>query len=287
MQHLVFRNLPGRRREHHVAVTRLPPGMETFEHSHDFPEFFLVIAGSGRHLCNGRASSLARGTLVGVRPRDAHFFRSADDTPLQFINLALEPGWFRRFEELTMPGAMRGWNALPVAPQRVLGKRTIERCEDHLRQVMACRPGDATVVIAAVALLLGELLAAPAPLARGNKPAGSALPPWLAIMCADLHDPALAAQPLAFWQKRSGRTPEHVARACRRHLGVVPTALINRARIEHVKARLLHGEEKVASVAEEAGFQNLGYFYRMFRRYAGTTPSAWQAAHREEAVVPR
>lgn len=287
MQRLVFRNLSGRRREHHVAVTRLPPGVETFEHDHDFPEFFLVTAGNGRHVCNGRASALMRGTLAGVRPRDAHYFRSADETPLQFVNLAMEPGWFRRFEELAVPGAMRGWSTPPAAPQRVLDERSVERCEDQLRKVMAGRPGDVTGLIAAVAMLLGELLAPAAPLGLGGKQTGAMLPPWLAKMCTDLQDPALAAQPLAFWQKRSGRTAEHVARACRRHLGVVPTELINRARIEHVKTRLLHDDEKVAFVAEEAGFQNLGYFYRLFRRYAGMTPSAWQAAHREEAVVPR
>jgi AraC-like DNA-binding protein len=41
-----------------------------------------------------------------------------------------------------------------------------------------------------------------------------------------------------------------------------------------------------AARANEAGYQNLGYSYRVFRRFTGTTPSAGLAAHKDAAVVP-
>jgi AraC family transcriptional regulator, dual regulator of chb operon len=290
MHHLIFDRLPGRQRQHHLAITRLAPATETFSHDHDFPELFLVTAGSGAHHCNGRERPLARGMLVGVRPADTHHFGSAVDAPLQFINLALAPGWWSRFLQLVEPAVSRRWASPPRNPiQRVLDEAAFVRCEDQFRRLATPRPAEATGLVAAVALLIGELFAPTALLSPGGVATSlrANLPAWLARICADLHDPELAAQPLSFWQKRSGCTPEHVARACRRHLGMVPTELLNRARVEHVKARLLRGDDKIAFLAGEAGFENLGYFYRVFRRYTGTTPGAWLAAHQATAVVPR
>jgi AraC family cel operon transcriptional repressor len=290
MRHLVFARLPRRRREHHLAVTRLPAGAETSLHDHDFPELFLVTAGRGLHHCNGREHELPRGLLVGVKPADVHRFRGTADATCQFINLALAPKWWRGFLQLSASAVARAWASPYGHPlQRMLDEAAFARCADQFRRLAALPPDDSTGLLAAVATLVGELLAPAPPLSPGTAaPARAArLPPWLARLCADLHDPGLAAQPLSFWQKRSGCTPEHMARACRRHLDMVPTELINRARIEHVKTRLLRGSEKLAFLADEAGFQNLGYFYRVFRRYTGTTPLAWAAAHQEAAVVPR
>ena len=112
-------------------------------------------------------------------------------------------------------------------------------------------------------------------------------PDWLAKWRAELATGANIGAPLSYWQKRSGRSPEHLARTCRRVYGLVPTELISRARVAWVQDCLRHGEEKVAALALEAGFQNLGYFYRTFRRIAGATPRAWRRDQARDAAVPR
>jgi YesN/AraC family two-component response regulator len=70
-------------------------------------------------------------------------------------------------------------------------------------------------------------------------------------------------------------------------LGVPLSEVLNRARVAWVKDRLRHGEDKIAVLALEAGYQNLGYFYRVFRRLEGCAPRAWLAKHGGPAVVPR
>ncbi|HYD82772.1 MAG TPA: AraC family ligand binding domain-containing protein, partial [Opitutus sp.] len=109
MRHLVFAQLNGRAREHHLALTRLAPATETFLHDHDFVELFLVTGGAGQHVCNGHASALGRGMLVGVRAVDAHYFRSAADAPLQFINLALAPAWWAQVLKIVAPAVGEAW----------------------------------------------------------------------------------------------------------------------------------------------------------------------------------
>ncbi|MEO7599317.1 MAG: helix-turn-helix domain-containing protein, partial [Opitutus sp.] len=113
------------------------------------------------------------------------------------------------------------------------------------------------------------------------------MPTWLRGVMSDLQDPALLAEPIAKWQKRAGVSPEHFARTCRRCLGESPTVLLNRARVESIKLRLRLGDEKVTALALEAGFQNVSFFYRCFRRFADCTPKEWAAQHAAAVTVPR
>jgi YesN/AraC family two-component response regulator len=54
-----------------------------------------------------------------------------------------------------------------------------------------------------------------------------------------------------------------------------------------VKAQLRRGEDKIAGLAIDAGYQNLGYFYRVFRRLEGCAPREWLKRYGGAATVPR
>lgn len=106
-------------------------------------------------------------------------------------------------------------------------------------------------------------------------PSGNGCPPWLQELVLEMNHPDLMVHRIRFWQERSLRCPEHLARCCRKHYGVTLTELLNRARIERAKFRLGSGDVKLAGVAYEVGFHNLGYFYRVFRQTQGCTPGQW------------
>lgn len=284
MRRLHFARLTDRQAHHHLAITRLSAGQVTFAHTHDFPEIFLVTDGEGVHCWNGRELPVSRGSLAWVEPADRHHYRSGPEKGLEFINLALALWWWRKFARLFRP-AMAPARKASGEPRghRRLREVVTATLEHDLRSWLAAAPADPVRLVQLTAALV-HALHAPVAAVRG---AGVAAPDWLAKWQADLAEPRLVSEPLKFWQKRSGRSPEHLARSCRRFYGAAPTELISRARIAHVQARLRRGESKVAMLAIEAGFQNLGYFYRTFRRIAGSTPRAWLAAQAADAVVPR
>jgi AraC-like DNA-binding protein len=99
-------------------------------------------------------------------------------------------------------------------------------------------------------------------------------------------EPGNLQNDLAYFQRRAGRSPEHLARLCRRCFGVPPTELLNRARIRHAKRRLLESDAKVIDIGYDCGFQNLGYFHRTFLRLAGCTPRRWRLTN-SALTVPR
>ena len=283
MQQLRFEELGGRVGRHHIAVTRLRRNQTTWVHTHDFVELFLVERGRGWHRWNGRDLPLEHGSLVFVHADDVHCYRSAENTELIFINLAIEAEWWRDFLRLLpeglhvdrdLAGEPRGHVRLDAASARAAA--------ELLHDLLERGATEPLLLPAVVASLVARLLRPAAPAI--TETAGA--PEWLVGLVRDFHDPDLVPRPIGFWQRRAGVSAEHLARTCRRFLGEPPTVLLNRARIDLVKTRLRQGEDKIAALALDAGFQNLGFFYRCFRQFTGCTPREWLAKHAAKVTVP-
>lgn len=287
MQTLLFSRLPGLAGpDHHIALTRLEQEKSTFSHTHDFPEFFLVTRGSGTHVWNGVNLPLERGCLVFVRFVDGHFYRTAVGESLEFINLALNPIWWYHFEKLFKPPIAFKASGPGIPPgHRRVSEEDTARLEQGLRVLLTHGGKDPSALTRSVIEIVQELQR-PEPIATARAGGDVKIPVWLVRMIRDLDNPQLLCRPLSFWQKRSGRSPEHLARTCKRIYGHSPTELLLRARIRYVKTKLRYGEDKIAFLALESGFENLGYFYRVFRRLEGCTPMTWLQRESRSPTVP-
>lgn len=276
MKRLLFHQLPGRRHHCHAAITRLAPDVTTAPHTHDFPECFLVLAGAGWHCTRTGRVALAAGQIVWVEPADVHWF-ATDATALEFANLAFAPAWWRQCAALGRPRLKPGVNR---AEPRALDTATRSRLETELPSLLG-EDGERGGRLLAWLAVAVEELSAPPPAAPGRP----AAPDWLAALLRDLDNPAHLAEPIGWWQRRSGRSKEHLARACRRFCDASLTELLQQARIARAQRLLVTGEAKVTTLAFEVGFGHLGYFHSVFKRRTGLTPRQWQRRH--AATVPR
>jgi AraC family cel operon transcriptional repressor len=284
MRTLSFAELGGRTGSHHIAVTQLRPGQQTFAHRHDFVEMFLVENGQGLHLWNSQELPLRRGAFALIQPRDTHSYRSAPGARLTFINLAFPAWWWSGFLRLLSPAPassifLKGIPAGHVFLDPPASREAAQRLHDLLER----GAGEPMLLPEVVAGLVRQIVRPTVAVHSGELDH----PDWLRQFLRDSSDPDLLAQPISFWQRRAGVSPEHLARTCRRFLGEPPTVLLNRARIEWVKLRLRQGEDKITALALDAGFQNIGFFYRCFRRFANCAPREWLAQHAAAVTVPR
>jgi AraC family cel operon transcriptional repressor len=71
----------------------------------------------------------------------------------------------------------------------------------------------------------------------------------------------------------SGRSSGHVNRLFRQHLHVKPTTFINQLRLNFAKSLLLTSEMRIIDISMDSGFDNLTYFYRLFKQHFGMTPA--------------
>ena len=65
-------------------------------------------------------------------------------------------------------------------------------------------------------------------------------------------------------------------RKFKEEFGFTPADYILKERIKLAKDYLLNGRNSITEVCFMAGFQNLNYFIRAFKKSVGYTPGAWQ-----------
>lgn len=110
-------------------------------------------------------------------------------------------------------------------------------------------------------------------------------------------DALLAAVSLIHHAYKEPLTLEEIARHCSlsvSHLVHIFSSSLNHSpieyrnliRIEKAKDMLLGTNDKIEAISSEIGFEHVGHFYRLFRRVAGMTPSAFRKAGALAARAP-
>ena len=125
---------------------------------------------------------------------------------------------------------------------------------------------NALVVQSLLARLLARLQAA----ARQRPPARSR---QIADLAADYirrsrHEPFKAAA----MERELNFHFDYLARCLKRHTGMSPLQFANHLRVADAKELLENTTLDVQHIAERLGFENVGYFIRLFRQSTGTTP---------------
>lgn len=78
---------------------------------------------------------------------------------------------------------------------------------------------------------------------------------------------------------RLGLTDYHLRRIVREHTGMSPKEYLVNHRLERAKLLLAQTDRTVVAIAREVGYDDPGYFTRIFTRHAGVSPSAFRDHH--------
>jgi AraC family transcriptional regulator len=81
----------------------------------------------------------------------------------------------------------------------------------------------------------------------------------------------------------AGLSRMHFAAQFRRATGFRPHEYVQSRRIDRAMQLLASSDLSLMEIALCAGFANQAHFSRIFKRFAGTTPSAWRALHRDRS----
>jgi AraC-like DNA-binding protein len=76
--------------------------------------------------------------------------------------------------------------------------------------------------------------------------------------------------------KKLHSNPDYLGRVFRKHYGMTLTEALHQRRLKHARKLLLDTDRNIDRVASECGFNDTGYFRRIFRRSEGMTPYAFR-----------
>jgi AraC family cel operon transcriptional repressor len=248
-------------------------------HCHRFFEVVLVTDGSLRHDVNGRREELTQGSLVFIRPDDVHRLLPLEGVAGHFINLEFSRRAVRALFDYLGPAFDRRAILTPPAPPHArLGAFERDRLIARLGELNGLPRTRPAEVQLALRRLLFDICTRYLPLAPGAAEPG--VPPWLLGLREEMVRPENLAVGLPRMVELSKRSHEYLCRAFRKHFRQTPTAFVAEARLNLTATLLCHTERKVADVAFEAGFDNLGHFHALFRERFGLTPAAFRARQR-------
>lgn len=262
-----------------LAVWNYRSGIPADPHTHTFYELFWVESGEGYHWFNGAKRWMTPGYLALIRPKDAHAFSaSVEGGHVCFSNFSCRPSVWERIRKRYFYGAACFF-AEPDDRKRevMLEGRDIERLRHLAGDLHAgfhdTLTGDA-FLIGLFSLLLNQ---------EKRRRRATSIPAWLASACETVRIYPHFKEGVHAFVKNAGRSAEHVARECRRHLGKTPRELVNEARLDYVASQLCTSNQPLLDIAFEAGFENIGHFYHLFRLRFARSPHQYRVFYASKA----
>ncbi|MEM7624570.1 MAG: AraC family transcriptional regulator [Planctomycetota bacterium] len=266
----------------HVARTRYRPADRLARHTHDFCEVFWLESGRATHGLGGATQALSPGEVVFIRPDDAHGFPGRESFTL--VNVALPTA---AAGDLEARYGTAFWDPSPAQPRvcRLPGDAALAeagRLAERLSlDVGSPRRRDAFL------LTLFDLLEQAETHRDAEQPPGvGPAPAWLRQALAEFdHDDLREGLPALV--RRAGRSREHLTRTLRKHFRIPATAWINARRLDRAAQLLRMSDTPIIAIAADVGFDELGYFYRLFKQRFATTPRRYRQRERTFVASPR
>lgn len=260
---------------YHVAETVLSDGYETYHHTHDFYEIFLMQEGEMIHYCNNIRAIVSKDDLCLVRPEDIHYFRKGNCKNAHFINLA--------FSKETWEKGIHIW-------ENYLGGELIKlKNQVHLHGNMSQAIASRILYmmrhmvhesdLPAQNLMLSTLIDSLTCL-QNEKTSQEVIPGWLEKACHLMYRKENYQLGLEQFVKLSDRSQEHLTRMMKKYYHMTPSGYVNHIRLEQAAFLLRTTEESIISIMLESGFNNVSYFNQRFREEYGQSPSRYRRFNR-------
>lgn len=248
--------------------------LETYPiHTHTFFEFFYVVNGKAIHQINGENELLSKGSFVLIRPDDIHQYNFFNNYDMELLTCGVAAelmekalsymGWEREdFTESLLPPHIilensDYWDML----KRLNGIRDKEPGPERKRYFLSIFP---------------QLLYQCRETVKRND---SLIPIWLSKLIEEMSLPSNFEQGLERMISLANISQEHLTREFRKHLKITPTEFINTKRINYAAELLLQRKYEILDISIICGYNNLSYFYEVFKKQYNCTPKQFISRH--------
>ncbi len=247
-------------------------------HSHHFYEFFYVASGKAIHQINSTTEVIAEGALFFIRPDDIHAYSFLTNYDMELVSCGIQPELMERtcqFLDIDLDFITK-----PELPPHVILDHS--RRWDIMNEFQQINKKEAgpertryflTILPKLIYLFYSTKKAAP-----------KVLPVWLKDLLLEMDKPENYTVGLGRMLQLSNISQEHLNREFRRFLDLTPTEYINSRRIHYAGQLLLSHQYEIVDICYLCGYNNLSYFYRMFKKQYHCTPVQFvqkYAAHAE------
>jgi AraC family cel operon transcriptional repressor len=247
-------------------------------HTHDFFEFFLITSGSVCHWINGKKEQLDEGSLVFMRPQDIHFYEKLPGQDFRLINLSYySKTVMELFAYLGDGFPQDAFLSAPYPAAVRLSQQDKLMLQRRMEKLYRIPQHDKRWFRTELRSLLSEVYVShmmPNVVAKPDE-----RPPWFVQLCLQIKNPACFHEGIAAMLSLSGKSHAHLCRVFQQWEQLTPLQYLNRVKLQYAENLLLRSDWSILDISLEAGFHNLGYFYKSFKALYGHTPLQYRRIH--------
>lgn len=287
----VFRtesHLPNRSFPFTIHKYTIQPGEFIPSHTHDFVELVYVLSGNADHELAGVSYQLHPGNVFVIEPSIYHSYRGADNGPTVVYNVLFQVGLIQReLQLLCQFGSFVNWFYLApflrrtalFVPYLSLEDGQALRLEQQLNAMLSeIENQELGYQLLCKTQLIGCMIY----LSRCRSEHGliednaRSSDEWLTTVVSFLeqhyHHP-ISLQQLS---RLCGMSVSSLTTKFKRLTGLTILEFKHQVQVREACHLLRATDDKVLTVAQTVGFDDLSFFYRVFRKQMGITPSQYR-----------
>lgn len=267
---------------------------EIDEHSHDFYEMVYVRSGHGDHWIGDQVFPIHAGDLYVINPGERHRYQPAKSEPLRIINLLWLPALVKTLlppEELKSTFALRYLEPLARKRSRFehrlnlsgsTGFRVEALLDEMLREqeAMQEQPGSALLLrnlfCALLVLLSRAVTEQEERIKKETKNVSSPQREMVKTAIAYLEQNSEQQLRVADVASHVALSESRLSHLFKEHTGRGIIEWLHQHRIAKCCAMLLQNDDEIGQIARQVGYNDIRFFYRVFRRHTGCNPTQYR-----------
>ena len=248
-------------------------------HRHDYFEVFLISDGSVMHCINGNKLKLDSGALVFIRPDDIHYYEQVADCDCRFINLTFLKNTVNELFDYLGDGFPKSQflkNDMPPVVQ--LPKQESEYLRIRINELHIIPQSEKMLIKAKLRALLSEILCKY--LLSHSFAESPDRPVWLSQLCNEMKSRDNFSCGVEKLVDISGKSHAYLCRIFKKYFAITPTIFINDLRFGYAESLLLKTDMNILDICSDIGIENLGYFYKEFKKRFRYPPASYRKVHK-------
>lgn len=252
----------------HIASYQIAQNEQPDLHTHDYAEIFWITEGEGLQIGIQGGESIQRGSLFIVHPEVVHRF--ASEHSMTLINVGFPSKILGSLRKLFDSVPVTHTSSLPY--QYTVNDNGLIELNRAVNELVSS-PNEEVYLWRFLTRCMCVLSAK-----RESVPADA--PDWLRHACQEIRQPDNAKEGVERFVKLAGRSPEHVSRFTRKWTGKAPREIAQEARLNLVARELVLTEKPILEITLDAGFENLGHCYKLFKEKYGAPPAEYRKSQK-------
>jgi AraC-like DNA-binding protein len=247
------------------------------QHKHSFFELVFIVDGAGIHYVNNTGLPYHAGQLFLLAPEDVHSFNITQPTRFLFIRFTnvymKSSGQHERLEFI-----LKNANNIPscvlknTADIEIVTSIMTAVIRDHLNDDLYTKELIRQYVNTLI-VIVARNIALRMPEQINEKSEEKALD-ILQYIEANIYSPEKLRTEII--SKEFGIAEAYLGKYFKKHTTQTMQQYITRYKLKMIENRLLHGNMRIAEIADELGFTDKSHLIRMFRKYRGMSPTEYK-----------